>query len=450
MIRNRGLATAWFAGTVVAAALGLAAWQSASVETWAGMMLLTTCGVLTLSAIGAVSCGCDERPRFVGFATFGWGYFALARWYSYHQGPMPTVRWLPGSGDIHSAFLSLPPAVRMAHDAWALAFAVLGSFVAGLLFKHSTASGHEATAEMPALGSPTTWWRGPAFASLWGSGLVGVTFLAFWLWGPEMGAGAAFLLTWAVMGLAISGAVWARGRRREAWRGAASFGVGYLALAFSSVLSMALPTDHFLNAVFRPGGPTTARERPDDDLNTDLESRRVGRALHEPIALHFPEHTSLKIVLEQIKNAVRGPLGKDLVVYFDDSVHRPIELEKAVVTIDRANIPAEDALRQTLDQLGLTYHVSSGYVRIFPTAYEPLPFEEDPVMIGGHSLLALLAAAFGGAGAMFVAGLGGRHGKNDSRVSATIVEESLRAERQAIAQVLGPGESGHPVTKSSN
>ncbi len=92
-------------------------------------------------------------------------------------------------------------------------------------------------------------------------------------WSPEIGAGAAFLLTWAVMGLAILGAVCGRGRLREAWFGTASFGIAYLFVAFTPVFTMALPTDHFLNAVFRPGGPTAARERPDVDLTTDDERR---------------------------------------------------------------------------------------------------------------------------------------------------------------------------------
>ena len=131
MIRNPGRTIAGVAGTVVTAALGLAAWHGALAETWAGVMLLTTCGVLMLSAIAAVCRGSGEQPRFIGFAMFGWGYFALARWYSYHQGPMPTVCWLTGCGDIHNDLLSLPPTVRIAHDAWALAFAVLGSIAGG-------------------------------------------------------------------------------------------------------------------------------------------------------------------------------------------------------------------------------------------------------------------------------------------------------------------------------
>ncbi len=223
MIRNPGRTIAGVASTVVTVALGLAAWHGAPAEIWAGVMLLTTCGMLMLSAIAAVCRGSGEQPRFIGFALFGWGYFALARWYSYHQGPMPTVCWLTGGGDIHNDLLSLPPTVRIAHDAWALAFAILGSIAAGLLFKHSSARQQEHADEMLASGRPAGWWQGPAFVGLLGFGLVVAAVLAGWQWGPDIGAGAAFLLTWALMGLTILSAVCTGGRRRVAWFGAASF-----------------------------------------------------------------------------------------------------------------------------------------------------------------------------------------------------------------------------------
>ncbi len=79
------------------------------------------------------------------------------------------------------------------------------------------------------------------------------------------------------------------------------------------------------------------------------------------------------------------------------------------MTIDCDNIPARAALRLCLAPLGLTYRVRSGYVRIQADAYHPDPFEDDPVMIAGHSLLAMLAAAVGGVAAPIVAGLCGRH-----------------------------------------
>jgi hypothetical protein len=410
VIRNSGLT---IVGAVVAVTVGLAAWKGASAETCAGVMLLSTLGVLMLSAIGAVCGSADKRPRFAGFAVFGWGYFALARWYSYHQGPLPTVCWLPGSGDIHNDLLSLPPAVRIAHDAWALALGFLGTIIAGLFFKNGSAREQEHAKEISAPGRAARWRRGPVFVCLLGFGLIVAAVLDAKEWSPEFGAGAAFLLTWTVMGLAVLGAVGTRGRRRDAWLGTAAFGIGYLFVAFSPVLTMALPTDHFLNAVFRPGGPIAARERADVDLTTDDESARVRRALHEPITLHFPESTSLTVVLQHIRNAIRGSLGKDLVLFVSQEppYYVRLELDKFVVTIDRANIPAEDALRLCLGQIGMTYRVQSGYVRIITDAYQPLPFEEDPVMIAGHSLLALCAAGFGSISALLVAGLLGRHNK---------------------------------------
>jgi hypothetical protein len=224
VIRKSGVV---IVGTALAATLGLAAWTGASPETWAGVSLLTTGGVLIFATVGAVCRGSHERPQFVGFAVFGWSYFALARWYSYHQGSMPTVCWLPGAGDIHNDILALTPDVRIAHDAWALAFAVLGSILAGLLVKNR--------------------------------------------------------------------------------------------------------------------------------------------------------------------------------------VYPPRELDKDVMTIDRANIRAEEALRLCLGQIGMTYRVQSGYIRIVSDAYEPIPFEEDLVMIAGHSLLAICAAGFGGISALLVARILGRH-----------------------------------------
>ena len=251
MTRKTGLV---FTGTLLAAILGVGGWQGLSTETCAGVTQLMTCGVLLLSAIGTVCHDRELRTRFAGFAVFGWGYFALARWYTHHQGPLPTVRWLPGSGDIHNDLLALPPAVRIAHDAWALVFAVLGSALTIAVFKHALARDPGRADEAAAPNGPAGWWREPAFAGLLGLGLVGAVALASWPWGADIAAGATFLLTWAAMGVAILGAVCTRGQWRAVWIGAAGFGVGYLMLAFSSVITAALPTDHFLNAAVRSEG----------------------------------------------------------------------------------------------------------------------------------------------------------------------------------------------------
>jgi hypothetical protein len=412
VIRKWGLA---IIGAALSFAVGLATCTGTPDETWAGMSLLATSGVLMLATIGAVCRNAGERPRLLGFAGFGWGYFTLARWYSYHQGPMPTVCWLPGAGNIHNDLLALPPQVRIVHDAWALVFAVIGSTLAGRFFRDLLACVPDHPNEMVAREGAAGWWRWPAFAGLIAPGLVAVAaVLAGGRWEPKSWAGAAFFLTWSVLGVAALGAVCTRGRRREAWVGAASFGIGYLMLAFSAVVTMELPTNHLLNAIFRLDGPTMAGERIDDDLTNDAESQRVRRALREPIAVHFPEQTPLQVVLDQIRNAIQDSLGKKLVVYADRESVSPVPavIYKSVVTIDYADVPAEDALRLCLGQVGLSYRVQSGYVRILYDAYQPLPFEEDPVMIAGHSLLALVAAALGGVGAPFVASVWSRYGKS--------------------------------------
>jgi hypothetical protein len=412
VIRKWGLA---IIGAALSFTFGLAACTGTPDETWAGMSLLATCGVLMLATIGAVCRNAGERPRLLGFAGFGWGYFALARWYSYHQGPMPTVCWLSGAGNIHNDLLALPPQVRIVHDAWALLIAVFGSALAARLFRDLSACEPDHPNEMVARQGAAGGWRWPAFAGLIALGLVAVAaVLAGARWEPKSWAGAAFFLTWSVLGVAALGAVCTRGRRREAWVGAGSFGIGYLMLAFSAVVTMELPTNHLLNAIFRPGGPTTADKRLDDDLTNDAESQRVRRALHERIAVRFPKQTPLEVVLDHIKNAIQDTLGKKLVLYANRESVKPVPwvLYGSVVTIDYADVPAEDALRLCLGQVGLRYRVQSGYVRILYDAYQPLPFEEDPVMIAGHSLLALVAAALGGVGAPFVASVWSRHEKS--------------------------------------
>jgi hypothetical protein len=257
------------------------------------------------------------------------------------------------------------------------------------------------------------WWRKPLVAVVLGFALVGAATLAGWRSDPEIGAGTTFLLTWGLAGLAVLGAIFARGRRREAWCGAASFGLGYLVIAFSFLGSPQLPSNHFLNAVFRPEGPTTAGEVFDDDLATDEESQRVRKALDQPTSLHFREDTSLKVVLEHINDAIRGPLGASIRVYANP--YDRVDVAALRVSIDRENIPAKEALRLCLGPLGLTYRVRSGYVEIYLDAYQPAPFAEDTVMIAGHSLLAIIAAVIGGVAAPILAGLCSRHGQDGSR-----------------------------------
>ena len=226
----------------------------------------------------------------------------------------------------------------VAHDAWALAFAVLGSILAGLIVKHSAAGELTVVEGAPSDGDRPGWWTKPVCLGILGFGLVGVA-LAGWRRHTDIAAGAVFLLAWALLGLAVIGAVFGAGRRREAWFGAAAFGLGYMILAFGPVVSTVLPTNHLLNAVFHPEGPRAPGDRTDDVLSDDEPSRRVTKALEAPISLHFPGNTPLKTVLEPIKERIRESLGKDPVIYV-------AELRIAASPRGIRGSPGDDRLRQ--------------------------------------------------------------------------------------------------------
>ncbi len=402
--------------------LGFAALRHASVESREGVLLLITGGLLMLAVIGAVCRTPDERPWWLGFAGFGWGYFALAHWCTYHLTPLPTASLLvdtrgipPGDFDV------VWPSLRIIHMLWTLLIAVCGGVAANLLFGGRFDGEMGIVGDMPVEeGSTRSWWRRPALIGLAGFGVVLTASLATRRSAPEFRAGLTFLLTSGLLGLAILGAILGRGRRREAWIGAALFGIGYLVLAFGP-LTTSRPTAHLLNAISRPVYPTTAAEPADDELASDVESLRIKKALEEPITIHFRDPTPVKRVLAHIKDVTRGPLGRNLTIYAD-----PIEMRMArvnlhlglgsiddantpMVSIDHGNIPAKDALRLCLTPLGLSYRVRVGYVRIIPDEYRPLPVYDDPVMLAGHSLLAMLAAAIGGVAAPIVSRWCGRH-----------------------------------------
>ncbi len=103
---------------VLAAAIGLAALKNVS-RTWAGAMLLLTCGILALGVVGAICRRGAERVWWLGFSIFGWGYMAL--WWCSAKHPtfvLPTTRlqeviapWLgvpAGMGGMGGGMMSMP------------------------------------------------------------------------------------------------------------------------------------------------------------------------------------------------------------------------------------------------------------------------------------------------------------------------------------------------------
>ena len=148
--------------------------------------------------------------------------------------------------------------------------------------------------------------------------------------------------------------------------------------------------------------------------------------------MRFPNPTPIAEVLDSIRSATANPTEPGIPIYVD-----PIGLQEAdrsmnsTVQIDLEGLPLKTSLRLMLKQLGLVYTVEDGLLRVssedeFWYSYED-PFHEaaeyygtpgnltratlskdieDPYLIVGHCLLALLAAGFGGVAAPLLAGLG--------------------------------------------
>ena len=247
--------------------------------------------------------------------------------------------------------------------------------------------------------------RGSAVAGVLGLGLA-ATMLAGWPWNPEVVAGSIFLLSWALAGLALLGALFGSGRGREAWIGAASLGLGYLVMAFSSLGSSQWPTNHLVDALVRTGDPRTADEDMGDVLTDDEPSRKVRQALERPVSLPYREGTTLRLFLDRIGEAGREAMGEPFRIQAITELvsYRPADLDAFRVFVEGEHIPMKDALRIGLGPLGLTYRVQSGTIRVYPDASRPPEYAENPVMIAGHSLIALFAMAFGGVVAPMIAG----------------------------------------------
>jgi len=437
MRRTIRFSIAGLMGIVLAAAIGLAALRNAS-ETWAGVMLLLTSGVLALAVVGVVCRAEAERAWWLGFALFGWGYLALAFWsLNNDRAPkLPTLVWL----DTLSTKLGLPPQAlggmdgmgggmrsiplftvigqfgggasgaapngsfaQIGHCLWALLFAVLGGILARFLFaipaRRSETRGNERDAT-----SRPTWqrWSRPAAVVVTGLLLVATLGALRSRSAPGLWAGATYLGTCALIGLTALGALLDRGRRGEIWLGAMLFGTGYMFLAFGRdpvpYPMPHLPTDQFLIAL-KPWFPRTAEGFFISSDDVAASNARILKALDEPVSMHFRDETPLEDVLKHIEAAITGPDGKVIPIYLD-----PIGLQEAertpqsVVSLDLEGVPLKSTLHLCLKQLGLAYCIRDGVLVITSEESQesgPVVYE-DPFLIGGHCVLTLFAASLGG------------------------------------------------------
>jgi hypothetical protein len=435
-MRSLRFSIAGLMGAVLIAALGLVALRSAS-ETWAGLTLLATCGVLGLAVVGVVCRGAAERAWWLGFAIFGWGYIVLAFWSPANGANLPTmialeatctkigmtvptkppaprigmsinkIRAAPGTtGDIDPSFTEIGQCL------WALVGAYLGGVLASSLFFAPAFRSEEAASDTQTTSlKPQRWTRRPLVVGLAGLALAATVAVLGSVLDSQIWAGLSFFLTSGLLGVVTLAAILRTGSAREIWLGAALFGWGYMTLAFGwhpfHLKCPYLVTSRLLNAI-RPSFPPEMSGFPPCDDRTDPANIRILKLLEQPVPMHFPAATPLDEVLAYIRSANVDSDGKPIPVYVD-----PIGLQEAEksmsskVSLNFEGVPLKSSLAYLLKQLELTYCVKSGFLQIISDSEEEaelMPRFENPFLIVGHSLLALLAAGLGGLVAPIVAG----------------------------------------------
>jgi hypothetical protein len=438
---------------VLVLAIGLAALRNPSVL-WVGTIFLATRVILALAIIGVVLRKHTERAWWLGFAVFGCGYLILLT-----PGPItmrstqsPTTHLLaflrPILGPSGELLAQPNPGVRLTlgyieigHDLFALLSALLGALLVRVIF--ASPVGHPESPEPDAhpiiRPSRKRWLRVTLFA-LVGLILVFSVFTIGFVSDAPFWAGATFSLTCGMMGLVTLGAIFGRGRSREAWVGATIFGAGYMLLVFARPPYPALPT------LWRPWGSTSSprivyarypypplptvqfldgiRNRISGSTKgTASTDARTLEALDEPIPMRFPNATSLDDLVKYVKQATTTPTRPGIPIYVDPMGLLEAERTlKSTVSIDVDGVPLKTTLRLCLEQLSLVYIVENGLLRI-STQHDaddadllsvqdpslvvnssqggltPDQFSSiapDPLMVVGHCLLALIAAGLGG------------------------------------------------------
>jgi hypothetical protein len=419
-VRRFRFSIAALMAAVAVSALAITALRSASAE-WAGAMLLLVCGVLGLAIAGALCRSGSDRAWWIGFVLFGCGYLVLAFWSENNFQSLPTTTLILfvgssfdptiGKAALGSFGTPLWTVLQVAHCLWALLSAILGGVLVRLFFADPNRDRDLPLAETATSDpSPPNWWQKPAVIWLTGFTLVASAAVVGSRFAPGLWAGVVFLLTCVMIATATVGAVLGRNRRRMMWVGAAFFGSGYMFLTFGRSADAGWPyppTTHLLNAL-RPGSPPHWSGFPDASERFNTLNESILKALEQPIPMHFPDEAPLEDILKYIRVETEARVGKAMPIYVD-----PISLQSArrtmasKVRIDVEGAALKSSLARCLKPLDLTYAVKDGFLMI-TEAGDPLPVFEDPYLIVGHCLLALLAAGLGGVLAPLVADARGR------------------------------------------
>jgi hypothetical protein len=434
-MRSFRFSIAGLMGVVLLAAIVSVAFAYPSTR-WAGVAVLFTRGTLCLALVGAVCRTGVKRAWWIGFFAFGWAFVGVSSPYGLWGEPiLPTDALLKM---IASAIGAQPaeaaqvpqranPLTIMVYSIgqsfWALLAGVAGGYLARALFGNAP----DATAEAPgtsvqpaSLRSLKKWVLLPVLLLFFVTLIVPIGLAGARL-DPVVWAGATYLLTWWLMGLMALAALIGRGRRREFWLGATFFGMGFLFLVFSrspfesSVPELYIPTVEFLETV-RPHFETLVAGLADDPNSVAATNGRIRAALRRRVPMRFPDETTLEDIITYIEQATRSPDGKVVPIHVD-----PIGLQEAeksmtsiVMGMNFEGVRLETSLKHCLKQLDLGYIVKDDLLLITSTEALERPLNypsddpsllEDPFLIVGHCLLALIAAGLGGVAAPWICNL---------------------------------------------
>ena len=385
--------------------------------------MLLTRGLVYLGIVGAVCRTGAKRAWWLGFLSFGWTYLHAHHYYG-SDAELPTTTVLTMLGPVIGvptmeeelaagetarveAFYSIGDSL------WTVVAALTGGFLAQTLYAAAAAARTEGTGDgtQPARPMARNALLAPCVAMLVGLAsiaaiTVGGARLTHGIW-----AGATYLLTWWLLGLAALGALVGRGRRRQFWFGAAFFGMGFLFLSFSQPpfadreSRLHVPTVAFLEAI-RPRFQTLVAVLSGEARSAAPQNARIRWALAQRPTMRFSKETTLADVIQFLKQAMRGPDGNAVPIYVD-----PIGLQEAEKTVNSTmtgmnleGVPLRTSLEYCLKQFDLAYVVEDELLLI--SSRESLEFyhyrmspSKGPFLIVGHCLLALISAGLGGVAA---------------------------------------------------
>jgi hypothetical protein len=407
---------------VLVAAVGLAALRNAS-PVWVGPIFLLTRAVLGLAIINTIYRRGARRAWWLGFALFVCGYLALVEPRNEMRSPYLSTSVLLVAVKPYMGYPAdpSPPTtdvimrnfqyLKIGHDLWALVAGLFGGLLARIVYAFSADRSSPADAVAPATVQPSRErWLRPALIAWVGLVLATGSAAIRSGWDAGFWAGATFLLTCGLLGLACLGAIVGRGPRRPAWLGAGLLGGGYLLLVFAHTPHLPLPTGQFLNAL-REWIPAIA-------AGNATANARILHALEKPVPMTFPNPTPLSDVLKYVVKATATSNDPGIPIYLDPNGLQEVREASGTVIIDLRGVPLKTSLRLCLHQRDLDYFVKDGLVQITdrddvdppiedpfttaawqqglsPTTIELIADLEDPFLIVGHCLIALLAAGFG-------------------------------------------------------